>query len=455
MMKLYNSLTKTLEEFKPLKKREVGIYVCGPTVYGPVHLGHGRTWIFFDWLRRYFELNKFKVKFVQNITDVGHLVDDADDTTEDKIEKEAKAQGKTPQEIAKHWEGEYFRDLESLNILKPDFSPKASAHIKEMVNFIKVLLDKGFAYEVSGNVYFDVGKLPSYGELSGRSIQEEKPGKRVKTDTKKNTPADFALWLKADANHLQKWPSPWSEGYPGWHLECSVMSVKFLGQPFDIHGGGIDNIFPHHENELAQSKAYFGKPLANFFLHAGTLLVSGQKMAKSLNNYITVKDALKENDADTLKIAMMNNHWRSPFNLSASTRGKIEDAISEAEKVKVRLIRAKEDAQPIKTGFPTQINQILENDFNVPRVLGLILENLSKLSRRDFEYIEDLFGLKLVGMVKLSNSQKKMIKARNQAREAGDYKKADQIRKSLKNKGIILEDTASGTRVLTPGQPRG
>ena len=448
MMKLYNSLTKKVEEFKPLKKKEVGIYVCGPTVYGPVHLGHARTWIFFDWLRRYFKLNKFKVKFVQNITDVGHLVDDADDTTEDKIEKEAKAQGKTPQEIANHWEGEYFHDLETLHILKPDFSPKASVYIKDMIDFIKVLLYKKFAYEVSGNVYFEVEKLQSYGELSGRSIQEEKPGKRVKTDTKKKNPADFALWLKADSKHLQKWPSPWGKGYPGWHLECSVMSAKLLGQPFDIHGGGIDNIFPHHENELAQSKAYLGKPLAKIFLHAGTLLTGGQKMAKSLDNYITVKESLKKNDPDTLKIAMMNNHWRSPFNME-------ENAIIEAEKVQVSLVRAKADAQPIKTGFPTQINQILEDDFNIPRVLGLILENLSKLSRNDFEYLEELFGLKLEEIVKISNLQKKMVKERSQARERGDYKKADEIRKNLEKEGIILEDTTSGTRVFTQSKSKG
>lgn len=441
MLKIYNTLTKKIQDFKPIKEDKVGIYVCGPTVYGPVHLGHARTWIFFDWLKRYLIAQEYKVKFVQNITDVGHLVADAE-IGEDKVEKEAKEQGKTPKEIALFWENEYFKDLELLNILKPDISPRATEHIDDMIDFIKVLLEKGFAYEVSGNVYFEVRKLKDYGKLSGRNIAEEESNKRIAIDKKKKSPVDFALWLKADKSHIQKWPSPWSEGYPGWHLECSVMSKKYLGQPFDIHGGGIDNIFPHHENELAQSKAYLKTNLANFWLHAGTLLVDGKKMAKSLNNYITLKGALKGNDQDTIKLAMMNNHWRSPFNWE-------EGALKEARILRDRLVRAKSEAQPIKTGIPTEIQKELENDFNVPKVLAVILRDPSKLSRDDFKYIENIFGLNLESEIKLTVKQKKLISNREKARGKGDYKEADKLRGELAKEGLIIEDTTSGTRVIS------
>ena len=317
MLKVFNSYDKKLEEFKPLKDKKVGMYVCGPTVYSPDHLGHVRTWIFFDWLRRYLELEGYKVKFVQNITDVGHLVGDEDEG-EDKIEKQAKAENKTPEEIARTYEAEHFKDLESLNILKPDVAPRATEHIKEMIKFIEELIKKGHAYEKDGNVYFNISTFAGYGKLSGRSVDEEKTGTRIKTDPKKKNPSDFALWLKADPSHLQKWPSPWSEGYPGWHIECSVMSSKYLGQPFDIHGSANEHIFPHHENEIAQSVAYAGIPLAKYWLHAGMLTIDSQKMAKSAGNFVTVKDALRENDADTIKIAFMNNHWRKPFNWEES-----------------------------------------------------------------------------------------------------------------------------------------
>lgn len=438
MLKVFNSYDKKLEEFKPLKDKKVGMYVCGPTVYSPDHLGHVRTWIFFDWLRRYLELEGYKVKFVQNITDVGHLVGDEDEG-EDKIEKQAKAENKTPEEIARTYEAEHFKDLESLNILKPDVAPRATEHIKEMIKFIEELIKKGHAYEKDGNVYFNISTFAGYGKLSGRSVDEEKTGTRIKTDPKKKNPSDFALWLKADPSHLQKWPSPWSEGYPGWHIECSVMSSKYLGQPFDIHGSANEHIFPHHENEIAQSVAYAGIPLAKYWLHAGMLTIDSQKMAKSAGNFVTVKDALRENDADTIKIAFMNNHWRKPFNWE-------ESATIEAKKTVTRLVRAKEVAQPVITGFRTEISQTLEDDFNVPRALAVIMKNISQLSRDDFSYIEELFGLKLEEVMKLTADQEDLLKERNKAREAGDYKTADEIRKKLEEQGIMIEDTPAGTR---------
>ena len=443
MLKIYNSLGRKIEEFKPIKEGEVGLYVCGPTVYGPDHLGHARTYIFFDWLRRYFLMHDYKVKFIQNITDVGHLMGDAEEG-EDKIEKEAKEERKSPDEIARYWENEHFADMKALDVLTPTESPRATEHINDITDFINVLIEKGFAYEKGGNVYFSVDKIPDYGKLSGRNLDEEKQGTRVEVDKKKKNPADFVLWLKADDTHLQKWPSPWGEGYPGWHIECSVMSRKYLGQPFDLHGAANEHIFPHHENEIAQSEAYAGKPLANFWVHSGMLTVGDQKMSKSKYNYITIKDVLKEVDADTIKIAFMNTAWKKPFDWSKS-------AIFEAQKVRERLVRAKEKAQTLKTGIPLLIDEALENDFNVPQALAVIMENISKLSQDDFKYIEEIFGLELEDKIELSKKQEEMMQQRENARKSGDYGLADELRKKLYKEGIIVEDTASGSRISLRG----
>jgi cysteinyl-tRNA synthetase len=377
---------------------------------------------------------------VQNITDVGHLVADAEEG-EDKIEKEARALGKTPEEIARQFEKEHFEDLKNLNILKPNFSPRASEHIKEMIDFIKVLIKKGHAYESGGNVYFAVSSFSDYGQLSGRKVDEMISGARIKVDPRKKSPADFALWLKADASHLQKWPSPWGEGYPGWHLECSVLSTKYLGQPFDIHGSANEHIFPHHENEIAQSRSYAGKPLANYWLHTGMLLIDSQKMAKSTGNFITVRDALKEYDADTIKIAFMGTHWRKPYDW-------VKSATSEAEKIRLRLVRAQNEAPTDKTNLRVEINKALENDFNVPQALAIILGNLTKLSHEDFNYLKEIFGLKLEGKTELTSEQEKMVQVREKAREKGDYQEADNLRKRLEEEGIIVEDTPQGPRIM-------
>ncbi len=424
----------------------MGIYVCGPTVYGPDHLGHARTWIFFDWLRRFLTLEGYKVKFVQNITDAGHLVGEADQG-EDKIEKEAKEKNKTPREIARRYESEHFKDLEALNILRPNIAPRATDHVKDIISFIQILIEKKHAYQKDGNVYFDVKSFPAYGRLSGRIVEEEKAGARVKIDKKKKNSADFALWLKADPNHLQKWPSPWGEGYPGWHIECSAMAPKYLGQPFEIHGGASDLKFPHHENEIAQSQSFAGRPLARFWLHTGMLLISDQKMAKSLGNFITIKDALKIYDADTIKLAFMSTHWRKPFNWPALPRGEEENAILETKKMTDRLVRANEQAKMAKTGYKAQINKALENDFNTPQALAIIMKNLSKLSKDDFKYIKELFGLKLEDKVVLSAEQEGLYQERIKARKEKDYKKADELRKKLADLGVMVEDTATGSRI--------
>ena len=448
-MRIYNSLGKKIEEFIPLQDNKVGIYVCGPTVYGPDHLGHARTWIFFDWLRRFFLEKGYQVKYVQNITDVGHLVGDEEEG-EDKIEKIAKESHKSPQEIARFYEERYFQDLIALNILKPDFSPRATEYIQDIIEYIEKLIELKHAYEANGSVYFDVGSFSNYGKLTGRNIDEEKEDTRIKPNPEKKNQADFALWKNADKTRLQTWESPWGRGYPGWHIECSVMSERLLGQPFDLHGSASEHIFPHHENEIAQSEAHFGKPLAKYWIHGGMLLVGGQKMSKSKKNYITIEDILAKYEADTVKLAFMTTHWRKPFNwlVPRSPQGGVgeENTLKEAEKTRIKLVRAKTEAQPIKTGYPAEIDQALEDDFNVPKALSIILKNISKLSRNDFEYIQKLFGLTLRSEFKLTSKQEALFKERNKAREQGDYQKADQIREKLEKEGIMLEDGPAGTK---------
>ncbi len=439
-MKLYNSLSKIIEEFTPIKKSEIGMYVCGPTVYGPDHLGHARTWIFFDWLRRYLLELDYKVRYVQNITDVGHLIDD-EDSGEDKIEKIAKELKKTPQEIAKFFTDKYFADLVSLNILKPDFSPRATEYIKEIIAFIEKLIEQKNAYVANGSVYFDVVSFADYGKLSGRKTDESKEGTRIKTNPEKKNQADSALWKSADESHLQVWDSPWGKGYPGWHIECSVMSEKLLGQPFDIHGSASEHIFPHHENEIAQSEARFNKPLANYFIHSGMLLIGGKKMSKSKGNYVTVEEVLKKYHPDSIKLAFMTTHWKKPFNWD-------EKVIDEANKVKERLVRAYSEAQPIKTGKQKLIREALEDDFNVPVALAVIMGHIGELSLEDFEYIKEIFGLNLVDEIKLTSKQSDLIKEREEARKKGDFTKSDEIRVKLEKEGILLEDTPSGTRII-------
>lgn len=418
------------------------MYVCGPTVYGPDHIGHARTWVIFDWFRRYLIFSGFKVKFVQNITDVGHLVGDRE-VGEDKIEKEAKAKAKTPAEISAYYIDEHFKDIKSLNILKPDFSPKATEYIRDIIAYIKVLIDKGFAYEKNGSVYFDVLKFPDYGKLSGRSLEKLKTGTRLEENPDKKDAFDFALWIKAGEDHLQKWPSPWGQGYPGWHIECSVMSAKLLGQPFDIHGSAVEHIFPHHENEIAQGEAYAGKALANYWLHSGMLDINGTKMSKSKENYITIKDMLKEMDADTIKVAFMATYWSKPYDYT-------KDAIMEAKKIKSKLVSAKDIAKEGKTDFAEKLKIILDDNFNTPGALTLILQKLPNLKKDDYNIVEEIFGLELKSeKIKLTKDQEEMLNNREKARKEGDFAKADEIRKKLAQEGINIKDTEKGQEVLT------
>src|SRR3989339_617698 len=335
MLKLYNTLTKQKEEFKPLHKGKVSIYTCGPTVYDYIHIGNLRSFTTADILRRYLEYSGYEVRHIKNITDVGHLTQDdiaQADTGEDKIQKKAIAEKKTPEEIARFYTDAFHRDEDAMNILRAHFFPKATAHVPQMIKTIETLIKKGYAYEKNGNVFFDVTSFKDYGKLSGNTLTELKVGARLEEHPDKKNPWDFALWLKARPDHLLQWDSPWSRGYPGWHIECSAMATEYLGDTLDIHTGGEDNIFPHHEAEIAQSECFSGKKFVNFWVHTRHLLVEGEKMSKSKGNFYTPQDIRKKGfDPMHLRLLYLSSHYRK--NLDFSWKA-MEQARANFERIK-------------------------------------------------------------------------------------------------------------------------
>jgi cysteinyl-tRNA synthetase len=492
-LKLYNSLTRKKEEFKPINKGRVGIYVCGPTVYGHAHLGHAKSYVSFDCLVRYLRYLGYSVTYVQNITDVGHLTDDADEG-EDKIGMQAKKEKKHPMAIAEEYTRSYFEDMDKLNCLRPDISPRASGHIVEQIELVKKLVEKGFAYEVNGSVYFDVSKFPDYGKLSGRNVEDMQAGARVEVSPDKKHPADFALWKKAEANHIMQWPSPWGMGFPGWHLECSVMSTKYLGQPFDIHGGGLENQFPHHECEIAQAEAAAGKPFVRYWVHNNMVTVDGQKMGKSLGNFITLKQVFSDTDEpkhdklsrkyDPLAVRqlILNSHYRSPIDfsdaaLTAAQSGydriikslkAIRDVIKQPTNIPIaepqKMVLDYLDAY--KKKFETAMNYDLNTSVALSVIFDIadLSDNLIKdgkitiWSLIEIDKMLKRLGGDVLGIIS-ENSLKdqkadeaplqilvnNLIEKRNQAKKNKDFKYADAIRDGLSEAGIVLEDTPDGT----------
>jgi cysteinyl-tRNA synthetase len=486
-LQLYNSLTRRAEEFVPLVDKRVGIYVCGPTVYGHAHLGHAKSYVSFDVLVRYLRYLGYSVTYVQNITDVGHLTDDAD-AGEDKIAKAAMKEHKHPMALAEYYTRSYFADMDKLNCIRPDISPRASGHIVEQIELVKTLLAKGFAYEVNGSVYFDVSKFPEYGKLSGRNTEEMMAGARVEVSQEKRNPVDFALWKKAEPNHIMQWPSPWGMGYPGWHLECSAMSTKYLGQPFDIHGGGMENKFPHHECEIAQSEAAHGVQFVRCWVHNNMVTVDGQKMGKSLGNFITLKQVFA-GDHERLTRAyeplavrqlVLNSHYRSPLDFSdaalfAAHSG--HQKISEA----VRALRKQIEATPqgeadkgvlaqldqAKSKFEQAMNDDLNTSvalsvlFDLVRLTSSLLEN-RKAARETLAAVNQMFmelGGAVLGVVTdeeigaagideaaIDKLVGILIAQRAEARKAKDFARADAIRAKLEEAGIVLEDGPQGTQ---------
>jgi len=481
-LNLYNSLTRRKEEFKPLKKNKVGIYVCGPTVYGHAHLGHAKSYVSFDVLVRYLRYLDYNVTYVQNITDVGHLTDDADEG-EDKIAEAAKREKMHPMALAEYYTRSYFEDMDRLNCVRPDISPRASGHILEQIGLVTTLLKKGYAYVVNGSVYFDVSKFEDYGKLSGRNVEEMLAGARVEVSPDKKNPVDFALWKKAEPSHIMKWPSPWGAGYPGWHLECSVMSMKYLGKTIDIHGGGLENQFPHHECEIAQSEAANGVQFVRYWLHNNMVTVDGHKMGKSLNNFITLKQAFSGTherltryyDPLAVRQLILNSHYRSPLDFSdaalfaaQSGYGKITETVKAVRK---RMDTAKEGSideeiagqlKQMREKFESAMNDDLNTSvalsvmFELVRLAQTLLED-SRTTQGTLNIVDVLFdrlGGDCLGVVKEEYPQtgpagdeltdklvNVLIEQRNEARKNRDFAKADELRAKLDEMGILLEDS--------------
>jgi cysteinyl-tRNA synthetase len=471
-LQVYNSLSREKEDFIPVNPPYVGMYVCGPTVYGHSHLGHARSYITFDVIYRYLLFSGYKVRYVQNITDVGHLVGDRDQG-EDKILKQAKLEKLEPVEIAYKYETSYFEDMDKLNILRPNISCRASGHIMEMIELIEKLLKSQFAYVTKEqNIYFNIRKFNGFGKLSGRKVEEAEESGRIEQAKDKINQEDFALWKKADASHLMQWDSPWGRGYPGWHLECSAMSNKYIGDTLDIHGGGLENIFPHHECEIAQSEAATGKPFTKYFIHHNMLTVNGTKMGKSLGNFIILKDLFKKFDPMVLRFYILQGHYRSPLDFT-------DDALNAAktgyERLKNSLFALRffiKDNKEVKDSFKdidelkNKFLESINDDFNTPQAVALLYEILKisniELTNKNPDLnklvyinntltalLEDILGLKISQSSNNDSVEDKLIEyiieLRNVFRLQKDFKKSDEIRDKLLSIGITLKDGSDGS----------
>lgn len=472
---IYNTLTREKEKFEPIKEGFVGIYVCGPTVYGDPHLGHAKSYVSFDLVVRYLKYLGYKVRYVQNITDVGHLTDDADQG-EDKLEKQAQIEKLEPMEIAEKYTYNYFRDMDKLGVQRPDISPRATGHIIEQIEMVKKLIENGHAYEANGNVYFDVSSDENYGKLSGRSVEEQESGSRVETASDKRSPEDFALWKRAGEDHIMKWPSPWGKGYPGWHIECSAMSTKYLGKNFDIHGGGLDNQFPHHECEIAQSECAYHEPFANYWMHNNMVTLEGQKMGKSLGNAISLDEFFRGDhellsrawDPQVIRFFLLQSHYRSTTDFSEEALDGAESGLRNLQDI-IRLLHQTDsgDAEDYELdSLKEKLEAKLNDDFNSAQAIAVLFEELKKLRKavnqgdipqnldKVNEFLEDfvdgVLGIWPEEEVSSGNEKTKelvelLIDLRNRARENKNFELADAIRDRLSEMGIELMDKPEGT----------
>lgn len=465
-MKLYNTLTRKKEEFVPITPGEVKMYVCGPTVYNFFHIGNGRTFIVFDTIRRYLEYRGYKVKFVQNFTDI-----------DDKMINKANEEGTTVKNIGDKYISEYYTDADALNIERATVNPRATEFIDDIIDFVSKLIEKGYAYEVDGDVYFRTKKFEAYGKLSGQSLEDLQMGASNRTssaaDERKKDPMDFAIW-KAQKPGEPAWDCPWGKGRPGWHIECSCMAKKLLGETIDIHAGGMDLAFPHHENEVAQSEALTGKTFANYWLHSAYVNVNNQKMSKSLNNFFTARDILKEYDADVIRFFMMSAHYRIQINFSKelldsakASMDRLYNAVSNLENLIGEV--SKEEMNEEEKSYLDSLDkyreryiQKMDDDFNTADALTVLFElskdintnitiNSSKeLATKALELIRELGGplgiLQKSTKGDLESEIEELIEQRQNARKNRDFALADKIRDDLKAIGIVLEDTPQGVR---------
>lgn len=473
MLNLYNTLSKKKEEFASLNPGKVGMYTCGPTVYGYVHIGNLRAYLLSDTVRRYLEYVGYEVRLIKNITDVGHLTNDdiaQGDAGEDKMLKAALAEKKTPEDIAKFYE-EYFRNVEKqLNILPAQYFPRATAHVPQMIKIIEGLIEKGYAYEKNGNVFFDVTKFSQYGKLSGNTLDNLKTGARLEEHPDKKNAWDFALWLKAPEGHILKWQSPWSLGYPGWHIECSAMSTEYLGSTIDIHTGGEDNIFPHHEAEIAQTECFTEKKYVRYWLHGRHLLMNGQKMSKSKGNLYKLEDIQEKGfSAMDLRLLFLSSHYRSQMDFSWEALAqahknlqKINDFVLDLEALAARNIKFENDGIIIDT-FRQRFEDAMDDDLNTPLALSVLHEMISTVNFgiADNNYdsedakkilavwkrMNNVFGLVLQGQAEIPEDIKELMKKREEARDGKDFQKSDELRALIEKHGYIIEDTKDGQKV--------
>jgi cysteinyl-tRNA synthetase len=453
------------------------MYVCGPTVYGHAHLGHAKSYVSFDIIIRYLRFLSYKVLYVQNITDVGHLTDDADQG-EDKLLKQARLDRIHPMQIAELYTKSFFDDMDALNLLRPDISPRATGHITEQIALIEMLVRKGLAYEANGSVYFDVPRFAGYGKLSGRTVEEMVAGHRIEVKSEKRHPADFALWKKAEPGHILQWPSPWGEGFPGWHIECSAMSMKYLGESIDIHGGGLENQFPHHECEIAQSEGATGKPFVRYWLHNNMVTVDGRKMGKSLGNFITLKDAFQRWRPQVIRFFILQSHYRSTLDFSNDA---VDGAARGYEKL-VNTVRNLRDAvrSAPPTGGPAGPDlaryraaflEAMDDDFNTPQAVAVLFALASDVNQllasghavnahalQELEAFFARFGRDILGLAFETEGNSAsgerdvvgellalLVAVRTDVRAQKLWTLSDKIRDGLAGLGFTLEDKREGT----------
>lgn len=467
-LEIYNTLTRKKEVFTPLVDGHVGMYFCGPTVYGDAHVGHAKAYITGDIVHRYLEFLGYHVTYVQNITDVGHLTDDADEG-EDKLQKQSNKEKKHPMEIAEWYTRRYYEDMDALNVLRPDIAPRATGHIIEQIEMVRELIAKGFAYEADGNVYFDVSKDKEYGKLSGRKTEDQEASGRVEARSDKRSPNDFALWKRAEKGHILRWPSPWGDGFPGWHIECSAMAMKYLGATFDIHGAGLENQFPHNECEIAQSESANGKPFVRYWMHNNMVTTGGVKMGKSLGNSAALRGLFQKYDPLALRFTLLQSHYRGTTEFT-------EDAITSAEVGYQKLLGSYRRLREAvgETTLPEldrshaiakAFIEAMDDDFNTAKAMAVLYELATDTNNAVASGQKDqLAGLlsiwqslagDVLGILPKTSAKAEanvsdalmqlIIRWRKEARAKRDFAMSDAIRNELDAAGIALEDTKDGT----------
>jgi cysteinyl-tRNA synthetase len=465
-MKIYNTMSRKKEEFIPMDPEEIKIYVCGPTVYNYIHIGNARPFVVFDTLRRYLEYKGNKVKFVQNFTDV-----------DDKIINKSIEEGIPALKLSENYIGEYFTDAKALNLKIADVHPKVSENMDEIIDFVKTLIDKGYAYEIDGDVYYSTRKFKGYGKLSGQNIDDLESGARISVDERKHDPLDFALWKARKKEGEPAWESPWGMGRPGWHIECSAMSNKYLGEQIDIHAGGQDLAFPHHENEIAQTEAYTGKPFAKYWMHNGYITIDNEKMSKSKGNFFTVRDIMQEFTGEELRYFLLSGHYRSPINFSRDLMVQSRNALSRMHNAVNNLRHLMEhgsdensaEEQKVLEGlkkYESQFDAAMDDDLNTADAISVIFELIrdvntavkdgcsKKFAGECLDMIEELAGV--LGLLAdaedegndISDEILSLVQERQDARKAKNFARADEIRDILKDKGFAVEDTPQGPKIV-------